>query len=145
MRPINEIIVHCAGTRPDWWMSKSPGQKTAEVRRWHTTPPPVGRGWSDVGYHYLIDRDGRTGTGRLPGRIGAHVMGHNHGTIGICLFGGHDAAATDRFQDHFTPDQDDALRTLIARLRQNHSIDRVTGHNQYAATACPGFSVPGWY
>lgn len=145
MRPIDEIVVHCADTRPDWWMSKSLGQKIAEVRRWHTTPPPLGRGWSDVGYHFLIDRDGRTAKGRLLGRVGAHVLGHNHGSIGICLFGGHGAAATDRFQDHFTPEQDDALRTLIAQLRQNHSIDRVTGHNQYAAKACPGFSVPAWY
>ena len=88
MRPIDEIIVHCAATRPDWWKSKSLGQKIAEVRRWHTAAPPVGRGWSDAGYHFLIDRNGRVGPGRPLERIGAHVVGHNTGTIGICLFGG---------------------------------------------------------
>ena len=145
MRPIDEIIVHCAATRPDWWKSRSLGQKIAEVRRWHTAPPPVGRGWSDIGYHFVIDRNGKVGPGRALERVGAHVVGRNTGTIGICLFGGHGSAATDRFQDHFTAEQEDALRTLIADLRQNHAIDRVTGHNQYAAKACPGFSVPGWY
>ena len=145
MRPINEIIVHCAATRPDWWSSRSLGQKIAEVRRWHTAPPPVGRGWSDIGYHFLIDRNGKTCPGRPLERVGAHVVGRNTGTIGICLFGGHGSAATDRFPDHYTPAQEDALRTLIADLRQNHAIDQVTGHNQYAAKACPGFPVPAWY
>ena len=145
MRPINEIIVHCAATRPDWWTSRSLGQKIAEVRRWHTAPPPVGRGWSDIGYHFLIDRNGKVGPGRPLERVGAHVVGRNTGTIGICLFGGHGSAATDRFQDHYTAEQEDALRTLIADLRQSHTIDRVTGHNQYAAKACPGFPVPAWY
>jgi len=145
MRPIDEIIVHCADTRPDWWKSKSLGQKIAEVRRWHIAPPPVGRGWSDVGYHFLIDRNGRVGPGRPLERIGAHVLGHNTGTIGICLFGGHGSAATEVFLDHFTPEQEDALRTVIAHLRQNHAIDRVTEHNQYAPMASPGFSVPDWY
>ena len=54
MRQLNEIIIHCTATRPDWWASRSTKAKVNEVRRWHVED----RGWSDVGYHYLIDRDG---------------------------------------------------------------------------------------
>ena len=59
MRPISEIIIHCTDTRPDWMEGKTTSAKVAEIRRWHTDPQPKGRGWKDIGYHFLIDRDGR--------------------------------------------------------------------------------------
>jgi N-acetylmuramoyl-L-alanine amidase len=141
MRPINEIIVHCTATRPEWWANRSLAQKIAEVRLWHTRD----RGWKDVGYHYLIDRDGKVGEGRPLDQIGAHTQGKNTGTIGISLFGGHGSAATDAFEANFTPAQDAALRALIADLRRQFpSITRVTGHNEYSVKACPGFAVGPW-
>jgi N-acetylmuramoyl-L-alanine amidase len=85
MRKITGIIVHCTATRADWWAGKSLANKIAEVTRWHVED----RGWSDCGYHYLIDRDGKVGTARPVERNGAHVRGHNKGTIGVSLFGGH--------------------------------------------------------
>jgi hypothetical protein len=140
MRQIDEIIIHCSATRPDWWKSKSAKQKLNEVRKWH-----LNRGWSDVGYHYMIDRDGTVVVGRDVERAGAHVLGHNKNSIGICLFGGHGSSASDKFQDNFTPDQEAALVKLIAKLREDFpSIVRISGHNQYSAKACPGFSVPAW-
>jgi hypothetical protein len=144
-RKITEIIVHCTATRPDWWDRKSTAAKVAEIRRWHTAPKPAGNGWSDIGYHFLIDRDGTIAKGRDMSRDGAHVLGRNKGTIGISLFGGHGSAETDHFADHFTPKQDAALRTLIADLRKQYGDVPVTGHNQYAAKACPGFNVPAWF
>ena len=142
MRPLGEIIIHCTATRPEWWAGKSLAQKVAEIRRWHVSE----RGWKDIGYHFLIDRDGKVMPGRPLEKEGAHVMGHNTGTIGIALFGGHGSASTDKFADHFTPEQDAALRKLIADLRRQHPIiSKISGHNQYAAKACPGFNVPAWY
>ena len=141
MRPINEIIVHCTATRASWWSSRSLGQKIAEVRKWHVNE----RGWSDIGYHFLIDRNGKVGAGRPLHKVGAHVVGHNSGTIGISLFGGYEAAASDNFMENFTSAQDAALRQLIQDLRSRFSINRITGHNQYANKACPGFSVGAWY
>lgn len=142
MRQVNEIVIHCTDTQPNWWSSKSTKEKVAEVRRWHTSAP---RNWSDIGYHYLIDRDGTIIEGRPLDRVGAHVKGHNTGTIGISLFGGHGSSAGDSFEDHFTEEQDRALRGLIGQLRQQFpEITKVTGHNQYAAKACPGFPVPAW-
>ena len=140
MRKIDEIIVHCTATRPDWFAGKSAQAKVNEVRRWH-----LDRGWSDIGYHYLIDRDGTVVEGRPVERTGAHVKGHNTGTIGVALLGGLGGSAGDSFADHFTQEQDDALRALIADLQVEHmGIRKISGHNQYAAKACPCFSVPAW-
>ena len=104
------------------------------------------RGWKDIGYHFLIDRDGKVAPGRPVEKEGAHVMGHNTGTIGIALFGGHGSAETDAFAQNFTPEQDAALRKLIADLRRQYPIiSKISGHNEYAAKACPGFNVPAWH
>lgn len=140
MRPLNEIIVHCSATRPDWMERFPTAKKVEEITRWHVRD----RGWRAIGYHYLIDRNGTVATGRPVEEVGAHVQGHNTGTIGVCLIGGHGSAETDRFDQHFTAAQDKALRHLIADLQHRYKIAKVTGHNQYAAKACPGFNVPKW-
>jgi N-acetylmuramoyl-L-alanine amidase len=145
MRPLHGIIVHCTATTANWWHDKPTSAKVAEVKRWHTLKPPHGRGWKDIGYHYLIDRDGTVATGRPLEQVGAHVQGHNTGTIGISLFGGEGSNEKDQFSDHFTQAQDKALRGLISKLKAAHGPLTVTGHNQYAAKACPGFYVPQWF
>jgi len=140
MRSLTEIIVHCSATRPDWMMNNSIGEKINEFRRWHKA-----RGWSDIGYHYVIDRDGKTSAARPLERIGAHVKGKNTGTIGVCLVGGHGSNENDTFADNFTLEQDAALRELLAKLKKDYpTISKVSGHNQYAAKACPGFKVDRW-
>jgi len=115
-------------------------RKAAEIRLWHVRD----KGWRDIGYHYLIDRNGAVVTGRPVEQTGSHVKGRNTGTIGICLIGGHGADAADQFAEHFTPQQDAALRNHIADLRKKYGAIPVNGHNQYAAKACPGFNVPSW-
>lgn len=141
MRELKEIIVHCFATRPEWMASRSMAEKMAEVRRWHVQ----GNGWRDIGYHFAIDRDGTIAKGRPLGTAGAHTKGRNTGTIGIALVGGHGSAETDKFEDHFTPEQDAALRALIGELQAEHGAMSVTGHNQFSTKACPGFQVPGWF
>tara|TARA_R110000868_G_scaffold266297_1_gene525345 strand:- start:51 stop:611 length:561 start_codon:yes stop_codon:yes gene_type:complete len=140
MRQINEVIIHATATRPDWWKGKRTSDKVAEVRRWHMED----RKWSDIGYHYLIDRDGTVARGRPIGRTGAHVQGHNTGSIGISLFGGHGGAATDKFSQHFTVDQEVSLRELLVKLSAQYDIKKVSGHNQYANKGCPCFNVSEW-
>jgi N-acetylmuramoyl-L-alanine amidase len=141
MRQLKEIIIHCTATRPNWWADKTSQEKTEEVRRWHVED----RKWSDCGYHYLIDRRGEVTIGRPLEKTGSHVKGHNTGTIGISLFGGHGGSASDTFYDHFTEEQEWALEGLIISLTKDYpTISKVTGHNQYAAKACPCFSVPAW-
>lgn len=140
MRQLNEIIIHCTATRPDWWKSKPAKAKVNEIRQWH-----LDRGWSDIGYHYLIDRDGTVVEGRPLEKTGAHVKGKNTGTVGISLLGGFGGSASDQFDDHFTEEQAIVLKKLIADLKEDYpSITKVTGHNQYSSKACPCFSVPAW-
>lgn len=142
MRPITEIIIHATATRPEWWAGRPTKDKVAEIRRWHVQD----RGWKNIGYHYLIDRDGTVAEGRPLDQVGAHVQGHNAGTVGIALFGGHGSAETDDFAENFTPEQDRALRAQIQWLRQEYpTIRKVSGHNFYARKACPGFNVMKWF
>ncbi len=140
MRNIDTIIIHCTATRPNWWEGKTSQQKVDEVRRWHVED----RGWSDIGYHYLIDRDGTIVEGRPLERTGAHAKGHNTGSVGISLFGGHGGNVSDQFEDNFTEDQDRALRELMDRLKAEHPIVKTIGHNEVANKACPTFVVRDW-
>jgi N-acetyl-anhydromuramyl-L-alanine amidase AmpD len=116
-------------------------EKIAEIRRWHVKD----RGWSDIGYHRIIDRDGKIGNGRPIEKVGAHTQGHNTGTIGICLLGGWDSASSDLFAENFTPEQDAALRKEIADLRARYGNLTLAGHNNFASKACPGFNVGLWF
>ena len=141
MRKITELIIHCSATRPDWMEGAPITAKVAEMRKWHVQ----GRGWNDIGYHFLIDRPGDVAEGRPVAQTGAHVMGHNTGTIGICLIGGHGSAETDRFHQHFTEAQNEALQLLLVKLQGRFGPGlKVSGHNEYAAKACPGFNVATW-
>ena len=133
-KPVTEIILHCSATRSDWMAGHSLASKVAEIDRWHRD-----RGWSGIGYHWVIDRDGRFAAGRPETQVGAHVKGHNTGTIGVCLLGGFGGSADDAFDDHFTPEQRAAAWKLIRAISKRTDIRRVMGHNEYAAKACPCF------
>ena len=134
--PVTEIVLHCSATQNDWMSGKSVEEKRAEIDRWHKA-----RGWRGFGYHWLIDRDGHVIAGRPESMIGAHVKGHNAGTIGICLVGGATSAASDRFEENFTKEQRAATWHMIRAISKRADIQKVTGHNRYAAKACPGFEA----
>lgn len=142
-----KIIVHCSATPPSWMEESSPEAKVAEIRRWHVEE----RGWRDIAYAEVIDRDGTRVKGRdLDGdgdtweEIGAHTYGENDDSIGICLIGGHGSRANDDFHDHFTKAQEVSLLQAIDRIHDRYGPLAVEGHNDYAAKACPGFDVDRW-
>ncbi|WP_422049023.1 N-acetylmuramoyl-L-alanine amidase [Shimia sp.] len=137
---VNEIVVHCTATRPEWYEGRSIEEKITEIRRWHVSD----RGWNDIGYHYVVDRDGSVAQGRAETVVGAHVRGHNRGTIGISLVGGFGSSETDIFSDNFTEAQETALRNLISDIGRRTLIRKINGHNDYAQKACPGFKVSEW-
>ncbi len=138
--PVSEIVIHCSATPPGWMKGQSLAAKRAEIRRWHVDQ----RGWRDIGYHHLIDRDGSTLPGRPETEIGAGVEGHNRGVIHICLVGGAGSTADDPFEKNFAAAQDLALRGLLTEIADRTAVSRVSGHNEYAAKACPGFRVLKW-
>lgn len=141
MRKITEIFIHCSATPASWMEGKGTAAKVAEVRRWHTEE----RGWSDIGYHFLIDRSGRVMQGRPEEEIGAHVKGHNRNSLGVCLIGGKGSRPDDLFLSNYTLAQQDALKALIADLKGRYPKAKVRGHNEVANKACPGFNVKAWY
>lgn len=129
MRPVNEIILHCTATpegRP---------VTVAEIDSWHRA-----RGWSGIGYHYVIHLDGRVEAGRPLEKIGAHVEDHNTGTIGVTYVGGV-AANKITPKDTRTPEQKAALERLIRELDGRFNFKKLSGHYEYASKACPSFKV----
>lgn len=137
MRDINEIIIHCSATAPNWMAGKGVAAKMAEIDRWHKA-----RGWKNgFGYHYLIDRDGKVAKGRPLEQIGAHVRGRNRNSVGICLVGARGASATDNFDEHFTNRQRVALKKQVDFLQKQFGAVLISGHNEYANKGCPGFQV----
>lgn len=131
-RAIDEIIWHCTAT------VEGKDYTVADIRAWHKA-----RGFSDIGYHYVVYRDGRIMLGRPVGQQGAHCADHgkNKGTIG-CSYVGGVAADGKTPKDTRTPAQRASMLWLTQQLAAKHpGIRRVTGHNQYAAKACPSFDV----
>jgi N-acetyl-anhydromuramyl-L-alanine amidase AmpD len=96
--------------------------------------------WRDIGYHFVIRRNGAVENGRPVDQIGAHCEGHNTGTIGICMVGG--ISETNRPENNFTPAQFESVQLLINSLKERFpSIIKLSGHNDYANKACPSFNV----
>jgi len=133
MRPIDKIILHCAATK------EGHNIKTETIKSWHVKS----RGWSDIGYHFVIELDGSVKTGRPIERIGAHVQGHNTGSIGVCYVGGVDADKKPK--DTRTEAQRDAMDELISSLLEQYPGATVHGHNEFSAKACPSFDVQKEY
>jgi hypothetical protein len=138
-KPVDTIFVHCSATRPDWMAEMTLDEKIKEITKWHR-----GRGFGDIGYHWIIDRNGQIAKGRPEETTGAHVAGYNTGSIGICLIGGHGSNESDPFSKNYTLEQETALRKLIEEIKGRTKIKSIHGHNEVAAKACPGFSVARW-
>jgi len=129
MRTIDEIIIHCAAT-PE---HKSFTAK--DIERWHKE-----RGFRSIGYHWVVLLDGSQERGRPEAQAGAHCKGRNAMTIGICYIGGVDKNGKPK--DTRTDAQKRSLLGLCQRLVDQYpTIKKISGHNQYAAKACPSFDV----
>ena len=93
-----------------------------------------GRGYGDIGYHFLVDPAGRVYEGRSLQWQGAHAKGKNNvGNIGICLLGNFENAPPTRQAQA-------ALHSLVASLRSGFAIGttHVVGHGHWTSTKCPG-------
>jgi N-acetylmuramoyl-L-alanine amidase len=129
-RKIDKIIIHCSATPPSMDIDAK------EIDRWHRN-----KGWSQIGYHFVIKRDGEIQDGRPLELIGAHVKGYNTGSIGICLVGGVEEGNVSHAQDNFTDKQWRSLRNLLKICKADYKKATIHGHNEYANKACPSFDV----
>jgi len=134
LKRVNFIAIHCAATPPTMNIGVD------EIRGWHKA-----KGWSDVGYHYVIKRDGTIQFGRPQDLMGAHVQGYNVDSLGICLIGGVDAQ--NRAENNFTPQQFDALEVLVRVLLFQFPHAIVQGHRDFPNVnkACPSFDARAWW
>lgn len=133
VRQITKIILHCSATREGQDVS------VETIRKWH-----LNRGWSDIGYHYVIYLDGSIHEGRPVNRSGAHTKGHNSKSIGVCYIGGVEKDGKTP-KDTRTPEQDTALTNLITALLEMYPTATLHGHNEFANKACPSFDVQKEY
>lgn len=115
------IVVHCSATRPGQDVGRQ------QIEEWH-----VSRGFSSIGYHFVVRRNGSIELGRPLEEIGAHVAGHNANSVGVCLVGGLEVDGREPATPHalhlFTDQQLNAARDLIGVLRRVYPKARVVGH-----------------
>lgn len=140
-RRIDEIIVHCTASR------EGQEQTVEQIRRDHTTPVSKGgRGWSDIGYHYVVYLDGTVHEGRNVDVSGAHAEGHNSHSIGVVYVGGVEnkpgvAYKNLKAKDTRTEAQKASLMALLMDLRKLYPKARIIGHRDVSSKACPSFDA----
>lgn len=129
---IAKIVIHCSDSPDNLDIG------VQEIRRWHVQD----RGWSDIGYHYVVRRSGTVEVGRyengdsvLEGKeIGAHVKGHNSDSLAICWVG----------RDNMTAAQRHAILKLTKNLirRLGLSARHVKGHYEIdGRKTCPNIDM----
>lgn len=133
MRTINEIIVHCTAT------AEGRDFRAKDIDMWHRQ-----RGFAGIGYHWVVDLDGKIEKGRDVSRMGAHCKGHNQHSIGVVYVGGL-AKDGKTPKDTRTPAQKKTLLDLLKSLKALYPKARIRGHRDFAAKACPCFDATKEY
>lgn len=137
-RGIDMIIVHCSAT------PEGKDYTVDQIRKWH-----LDRGFSDIGYHYVVYRDGSIHKGRAERISGAHTSGYNSRSIGVCYIGGCDAVTNPNWskcpKDTRTPEQKAALIKLLKELKAKYPKATIHGHREFANKACPSFDAKTEY
>ncbi len=131
-RKINKIIIHCSATPPSMDVDAN------TVDEWHKQ-----RGWSGIGYHFFVKRDGQIELGRPLGKSGAHTKGHNKNSIGICYAGGVDSEMIP--EDNRTSAQIASLLLLLRLLKNMFPTAIRHGHRDFSPKACPSFDATKEY
>lgn len=127
---IEYIAVHCSATPPEM-------EVTAEdINRWH-----VKRGWTEIGYHFVIRRNGQIEIGRNLDQRGAHVKGYNTNSWSICLIGG--LNENGKAENNFAYQQFKALFALLRVLKLMAPRAYIQGHRDFPEVKkdCPCFDV----
>lgn len=140
------IFIHCSASKPSVHVD------AAVIRRWHKA-----RKFDDIGYNLVITRSGVAQIGRSLEDVGAHVVGYNHNSLGICLAGGLNEI-TGKAENNFTASQFATLKTWVRALKTVWPTARVLGHRDASPDKnkdgiidsrdwlkeCPCFDVAQW-
>ena len=140
MNRIERLVIHHSGS--------ARSTTFAAIKKWHTQPKPKrgekktarhGRGWSDIGYNYVIVGNGKLRVGRPLPTTGAHAKGKNSTSIGVCVVGNN----LKRGQE-WHPIQIETLTELKEACELLWPGIEVCGHRDVMAlgyTQCPGLDV----
>lgn len=128
MNKVDKIIIHCTAT------PEGRNVQFADVESWHKKA-----GYKKIGYHYLILLNGTIVKGRDESEVGAHTVGQNDKSIGVCYVGGLDKNMKPK--DTRTPHQTTAMIRLIKELKGRYPNAVVYGHRDFARKACPSFDA----
>lgn len=126
-RTINEIIIHCSATE------EGKSYKVDDIRKWH-----IAKGYSEIGYHYVVYIDGSVHTGRNINLMGAHCVNHNSKSIGICYVGG---LKNGKPYDTRNKEQKESLIALLRLLKRMYPNAKIYGHRDFANKSCPCFDT----
>ena len=117
----DEIILHHA---------EASHASVEEVNRWH-----LERGWTCIGYHFYIRKDGKVYRGRPEWAVGAHAQGHNSRAVGICCEGAY-------MTETMPAAQLAALKELIREMMAKYPGAKLLRHCDVNSTDCPGRNFP---
>lgn len=141
MKRIDFLAIHCSAT------PATSDIDAAEIRRWHRA-----QGWRDIGYHFVIKRDGTVEKGRDVTTPGAHEPKINARSIAICMVGGSPKIGSPEHkkglgENNYTAAQWASLKTLVTELHLKHPAAEVLGHRDVPGVrkACPSFDVRSWW
>lgn len=132
MNKVDKIIIHCTAT------PEGRNVQFADVEKWHKS-----KGYKKIGYHYLILLNGTIVKGRAESEAGAHTIGQNDKSIGVCYVGGLDKNMQPK--DTRTPYQATALIKLLKELKGRYPNAVIYGHRDFARKACPSFNAKAEY
>ena len=134
IKEIKYLVLHCSATK------LSRRTEAEDIDRWHRN-----QGYEMIGYHWYINRNGLISQGRKEQYAGAHVMGHNENSIGICYEGGIDEQGNAA--DTRTSAQRQALLYLLKELKQRYPVAEICGHRDFPNVhkACPCFDAKSEY
>lgn len=140
MTRVDFLAVHCAAT------PATSDIGAAEIKSWHRA-----KGWVDIGYHFVIRRNGVVEKGRPADMPGAHEPKINRSSIAVCLVGGSPPIGSEAHKKglgeaNFTPAQYASLEKLLRELLMKHPNAEIIGHRDVPGVrkACPSFDVKVW-
>lgn len=122
------IIIHHTGGTDANPLADTSHHTAAMIKQWH-----LAKGWQDIGYHWVIEKNGKVVKGRGESTDGAHTVGWNSKSIGICLSGNFDAT-------YPTKEQETSLRTLLLDVMKRYVIpkEKIYPHRKFANKTCYG-------
>ena len=123
------IIVHHSGGTDANPLADTSNQTANIIKNWH-----LSLGWADVGYNWLIEKSGKIVKGRDEKSTGAHTVGYNEKSIGVCVIGNFDATLP-------TQAQIESLKIVLRDILKRYPIityDKIYPHRKFAKKTCYG-------